>query len=48
MPSPQGVGYMINVASYRNGVGHGPWQRVDGFSEAIIRWIVANEAAMPS
>lgn len=48
VPSPQGVGYMINVASYRNGVGHGPWQRVDGFSEAIIRWIVANEAAMPS
>ncbi|MFT3810581.1 MAG: TROVE domain-containing protein [Micropepsaceae bacterium] len=43
VPSPKGVGYMINVASYRNGVGSGPWLRVDGFSEAIVRWIVARE-----
>jgi hypothetical protein len=34
---------MINVASYRNGVGAGEWQRIDGFSEAIIDWIIARE-----
>lgn len=45
VPSPKGLGYMINVASYKNGVGHGPWLRVDGFSEAIIRWVVARESA---
>ncbi len=44
VPAPKGVGYMVNVASYANGVGRGDWLRVDGFSEAIIRWIVANEA----
>lgn len=45
VPSPAGLGYMINVASYKNGVGYGPWLRIDGFSEAIIRWIVAQEHA---
>jgi len=41
--APKGAGYMINVASYQNGVGHGAWQRVDGFSEAVIAWIAAQE-----
>jgi hypothetical protein len=32
--------YMINVASYRNGVGYGEkWIHLDGFSENVIRWI---------
>ncbi|MEO1225470.1 MAG: TROVE domain-containing protein [Pseudomonadota bacterium] len=31
--------YMINVASARNGVGYGRWIHVDGFSEAVIRYI---------
>ena len=31
--------YMINVASYQNGVGYGPWTRIDGFSESVIRFI---------
>ena len=35
---------MVNVASYQHGVGHGAWQRVDGFSEAVIDWIAASEA----
>lgn len=35
--------YMINVASYKNGVGYGKWIHIDGFSENIIRWIMANE-----
>jgi 60 kDa SS-A/Ro ribonucleoprotein len=43
VPGPRGTGYMINVASYRNGVGRGDWRRVDGFSEAVIDWIIAQE-----
>ena len=45
VPAPKGVGYMVNVASYQHGVGHGPWRRVDGFSEKILDWIIASEAA---
>jgi hypothetical protein len=43
VPAPKGRGYMINVASYRHGVGHGEWNRVDGFSEAVLGWIAASE-----
>ena len=42
--APKGVGYMVNVASYRHGVGHGDWRRIDGFSEKILDWIIATEA----
>ena len=43
VPAPKGVGYMVNVASYQHGVGHGPWRRIDGFSEKIIDWIISSE-----
>lgn len=36
--------YMINVASYKNGIGYGAWTHIDGFSEGIIRWIAEFEA----
>ena len=39
VPDPKGVGYMINVASARRGVGYGPWRHVDGFSESVVKWI---------
>jgi len=39
VPSPNGVGYMLNVASNKNGVGYGPWTHVDGFSESVIRFV---------
>lgn len=39
--------YMINVASYRNGVGYGQWTHLDGFSEGVIRWIHEYEANRP-
>lgn len=42
--APSGLGYMVNVASYKNGVGHGDWERIDGFSEKILDWIIAREA----
>ena len=43
---PKGRGFMVNVASYQHGVGHGAWTRVDGFSEAVIAWIAASEETM--
>ena len=44
VPAPKARGVMINVAAYQHGVGHGDWLRVDGFSEAVIAWIAAQEA----
>jgi 60 kDa SS-A/Ro ribonucleoprotein len=43
--APRGKGYMINVASARNGVGYGPWIHIDGFSEAVIDYIREFEQA---
>jgi hypothetical protein len=43
--APQGKGYLINVASARNGVGYGPWVHIDGWSEAVIEYIREMEAA---
>lgn len=41
--------YIINVASARNGIGYPDtgWTHIDGFSEAVLRYIVASEAALP-
>lgn len=36
---PKGRGYMINVASAKNGVGYGKWVHIDGFSEAVLTYI---------
>lgn len=36
---PIGKGYLINVASAKNGVGYGPWTHIDGFSESVLRYI---------
>lgn len=43
VPNPASRGYMINVASYRNGVGYGPWTHIDGFSENVISFIAEAE-----
>lgn len=46
VPAPVAAkAYMVNVASYRNGVGYGRWTHVDGFSEQVLRWIAASEAS---
>ena len=37
--APKGRGYMINVASARNGVGYGAWAHIDGWSEAVIEYV---------
>ena len=41
--APRGRGYMINVASNRNGVGYGEWTHIDGWSEAVIDYIAELE-----
>ena len=35
--------YMVNVATYENGVGYGKWNHIDGFSTAIIDYIIEYE-----
>lgn len=32
-------GYMLNVAAYQNGVGGTGWNRIDGWSEAVVDYI---------
>lgn len=45
VPDPvAGKAYMINVASNKNGVGYGKWVHIDGFSEAVIRFITETES----
>ena len=41
--APDGRGCMVNVASYRNGVGYGAWTHIDGWSEAVIEYIRSHE-----
>jgi hypothetical protein len=45
IPRPKGTGYMINVASYKNGVGYGKWTHIDGWSESVIDYIRELERA---
>jgi 60 kDa SS-A/Ro ribonucleoprotein len=42
---PHGKGYVINVASNRNGVGYGDWTHIDGWSEAVVDYIAELESA---
>jgi 60 kDa SS-A/Ro ribonucleoprotein len=43
VPAPRGRGYVVNVASFRNGVGYGDWTHIDGWSEAVIEYIRSHE-----
>jgi 60 kDa SS-A/Ro ribonucleoprotein len=43
-PVPQQKGYMINVASNKNGVGYGQWVHIDGWSDKVLDYIVKYEA----
>jgi hypothetical protein len=42
---PRGKGYIVNVASYQNGIAYGPWQSITGFSESILGYIRESEAS---
>ena len=39
VPNPKGKGYVINVASFKNGVGHGKWTHIDGWSESVVEYV---------
>jgi 60 kDa SS-A/Ro ribonucleoprotein len=43
VPAPKGLGYVINVASFKNGVGYGAWNHIDGWSESVVEYIRALE-----
>lgn len=48
-PDPIGKNnYMINVASYKNGIGYGKWTHIDGFSEGVVRYISEIESMKDS
>lgn len=36
---PTALGYVINVASYKNGIGYGVWMHIDGWSEAVLDYV---------
>src|SRR2546425_4154887 len=38
-PAPQGKGYVINVASYKNGISYGKWKHIDGWSESVVEYL---------
>jgi 60 kDa SS-A/Ro ribonucleoprotein len=42
---PKGKGYVINVASHKNGVGYGKWTHIDGWSESVVEYIRTLEQA---
>jgi Mg-chelatase subunit ChlD len=43
--APRNRGYVINVASAKNGVGYGSWTHIDGWSESVIDYIRELERA---
>ena len=44
VPDPKAQkAYVVNVASARNGVGYGAWTHIDGFSEAVLRFMHEHE-----
>lgn len=45
VPNSNGKGYVINVASNKNGVGYGAWIHIDGWSEAVFDFIGEVEVA---
>ena len=47
LPAPSWPSYVINVGSYENGVGYGPWTHIDGFSEAVVQYVQALESRKP-
>src|ERR1700733_6269022 len=47
VPAPKGKGYVINVASYKNGVGYGKWTHIDGWSDSVVEYIRTPEQTVP-
>jgi 60 kDa SS-A/Ro ribonucleoprotein len=36
---PKSKGYMLNVGTYKNGVGYGKWTHIDGWSDKVLDFI---------
>lgn len=43
VPDPDRKAAMLNVASAKNGVGYGPWLHINGWSEAVIDYMMQLE-----
>lgn len=43
VPDPKTKGYLINVACEKNGVGYKKWLHIDGWSEAVIDYVIEHE-----
>lgn len=43
VPGPNGRGFVVNVSVNKPGVGYGPWQHIDGWSERVLDYIRAVE-----
>ena len=41
---PDRAGYMVNVASAKNGVGYGKWVHIDGWSDKVLEYVAQCEA----
>jgi hypothetical protein len=35
--------YVINVGTYKNGIGYGKWTNISGWSEAVLNYIIESE-----
>jgi hypothetical protein len=44
VPGPNGRGYVINVAMHKPGIGYGPWNHIDGWSDRVLDFIRADES----
>lgn len=40
---PKTTGYMINVGTYKNGIGYGPWIHIDGWSDRVLDYVTEME-----
>jgi len=38
------LGYVVNVGTYKNGIGYGRWTHIDGWSENVVRYIMEIES----
>jgi Mg-chelatase subunit ChlD len=46
VPDPKARGYMLNVASYQNGVAYGAWVHIDGWSDSTLEYIREAESVL--
>lgn len=43
LSAPHGRGYVINVATDQHGIGYGAWHHIDGWSEAVVSYIMEHD-----